>query len=197
MRGLRVRIILILILIPLILTACQNGGGSATMVLHPREKELTLGMPFSAATQLSVEIRPADTRVELEWISSNESVAIVDKNGFVTALSYGTAHVTVRDTLSGAKSSCKLKIRTVPQELNIRTNNAELRVGRTLNLSPKLTPAPYIPNIYRVLTWSSSATNVATVDARGRVTAVGPGKAEITGETVNGLREACYVVVKE
>lgn len=181
----------------LALGACRGGEASTELLLHPREKELTLGLPFSAATQLSVEIRPADAEVRLEWTSSDEKIAVVDERGFVTALSHGTARVTVRDSVSGAKSSCSLKIRTVPQELKLRTNSAELRVGRTLNLSPKLTPAPHIPSIYKAITWFSSQTDVATVDARGRVTAVGPGMAEITAQTVNGLTEICNVVVKE
>ncbi|MCL2031473.1 MAG: Ig-like domain-containing protein [Oscillospiraceae bacterium] len=185
---------LLLLLAPL--SACRDAN-AAVLVVHPGTKELTLGLPFRAVAQLSVEVRPAGTHTRLEWSSSDTGIAVVDERGFVTALAPGTARISVRDAESGARSVCTLKVRTLPQELSIRANRAELRAGRKLNLSPKLSPAPYIPTLYKTITWSSSRTDVATVDARGRVTAVSPGTAEITGQTVNGLTQVCVVEVRD
>jgi uncharacterized protein YjdB len=170
-------------------------GGVRTLVMHPSSKELTLGLPFRAAASLSVEIRPSDAPVRLEWSSSDEQIAVVDANGVVEALSPGTARITVRDADSGKKDTCTLRVRTVPQAISIRINSAELLVGRTISLSPRLSPAADIPKIYKGITWSSSDGGVATVDARGRVTAVGSGTAEITGTTTNGLTAVCVVTV--
>ena len=193
----RVRLAAWIALILLFLCSCSGEDGSASLVLHPKEKELTLGLPFLAATHLSVEVRPADADVLLKWSSSNEKVATVDERGFVTALTPGTARISVRDAASGAKSVCILKIRTAPQSLSIRTTYAALKIGDKLNLSPKLSPAPHIPNIYKMITWSSSDTEIAAVDARGRVTAVGPGEAAITGQTINEITQTCVVTVME
>ena len=191
--------ILWLLVFCLLLCACQSGadGGAVSLAVHPKNKELTLGLPFRAETHLSVEVRPTDAVTRLEWASSNPKVAVVDDRGFVTALTPGTARISVRDAESGARGASTLKIRTVPQELKIRANHADLRTGQKLNLSPKLSPAPHIPNHYKTITWSSSQTDVAAVDARGRVKAVGPGQAEITGETVNGLTQVCVVTVRD
>lgn len=192
----RIRVGLLALILILLLASCRSSD-FATLVVHPKDKELTLGLPFRAASQLSVEVLPADAPTQFSWSSSNPEVAVVDELGLVTALAPGIAKITVRDEESGAKSTCTLKVRTLPQTLSIRTNIAELHVGRKLNLSPKLSPAPYIPNLYKTITWSSSQTEVATVDARGRVTAVSPGQAEITGQTVNGITQVCVVTVNE
>ncbi len=45
------------------------------------------------------------------------------------------------------------------------------------------------------LSWTSSDENVATVDSRGVVTAVGTGSALITAESLNGLFDTCQVAV--
>ena len=45
------------------------------------------------------------------------------------------------------------------------------------------------------LSWTSSDENVATVDSRGVVTAVGTGSALITAESLNGLSDTCQVAV--
>ena len=48
----------------------------------------------------------------------------------------------------------------------------------------------------KTVTWSSNATDVATVDANGKVTAVKPGTATITAATDNGKTATCEVTVK-
>lgn len=192
----RTRALALICIFLLSLASCRDAD-AAVLVVHPKNKELTLGLPFRAVAQLSVEVRPAGADTRLEWASSDTETAVVDEWGFVTALAPGTAKISVRDASSGARSVCTLKVRTMPQELSIRANHAELRVGRKLNLSPKLSPARYIPNLYKTITWFSSQTDIATVDARGRVTAVSPGTAEITGQTVNGIAQVCVVEVKE
>ena len=50
-------------------------------------------------------------------------------------------------------------------------------------------------NIPATLTWVSSNTNVATVDAQGRVTAVAEGNATITVSTYHGVEATCVVTV--
>jgi len=60
-------------------------------------------------------------------------------------------------------------------------------VGNTLNLSAAAQPANAAN---RHITWSSSNRNVATVNANGRVTAVGAGTATITARSADGNRTA-------
>jgi hypothetical protein len=59
----------------------------------------------------------------------------------------------------------------------------ELETAETLQLTATITPAGAID---QAVTWSSSDEDVATVDADGLVTAVGPGSATITVTTHQG-----------
>ncbi len=48
----------------------------------------------------------------------------------------------------------------------------------------------------KTVTWTTSNSNVATVDENGKVTAIGAGTATITATTANGLTATCKVTVK-
>ncbi len=62
--------------------------------------------------QLTATISPDDTTIkQVEWISSDEDVLLVDNNGAVTALKEGAATVTVRTTDGSEKSAtCKISV---------------------------------------------------------------------------------------
>src|SRR5699024_7817787 len=67
--------------------------------------------------------------------------------------------------------------------VSVEPNTASLYVGGTLQLNATVTPDnATTPNV----TWSSSNNNVAIVSETGLVTAVSPGFAIITAETVDG-----------
>lgn len=110
----------------------------------------------------------------IEWISSNDSVASV-YYGVVTANAIGFATVTA----TNGKEVCTC---------NIYVNGTD---GATLRLSPSLVGLKKgesfqmnYGNTYNLeLTWSSSDESVATVDTEGLVTAIGPGNAIISLST--------------
>lgn len=79
------------------------------------------------------------------------------------------------------------------KRITLDQSSVELRVGRTLTLNAKVTPAN-AEN--RSLDWSSSDENVATVED-GKVTAVATGNAAITAKAVDGSGKSatCEVVV--
>jgi uncharacterized protein YjdB len=63
--------------------------------------------------QLVATVSPADaTNKSVTWSSSNMSVATVDENGMVTALSEGTATITVRTVDGNRSASCTLTVKT-------------------------------------------------------------------------------------
>ena len=68
--------------------------------------------------------------------------------------------------------------------------------GNTLQLTGTVSPSDAL---YKWLSWSSSNTDVATVDANGLVTAVGEGSATITARTQDGsnVSATCQVTVAE
>ena len=192
------RILAILAAIILLLAACASPppGSAESLVLHPKSKKLTLGLSVSAATHLSVEVLPAGAVTELTWSSSNPRVATVDDRGFVTALTPGKVRITVRDAVTGEKSTCSLQIDSMPMELTLRAEHITLKVKRSYNLAPSISPKQYVRRVNQAITWTSSDPGVATVDIRGRVTSIAPGTALIRGETINGLAAECLVTVE-
>lgn len=71
--------------------------------------------------QLTATVTPdsaADKSVE--WVSDNEAVASVDKNGIVTAVSVGTANITAATSDSSFTVSCKVTVK--PRMFNVVWN---------------------------------------------------------------------------
>lgn len=77
---------------------------------------------------------------------------------------------------------------------NITLDKTQLSftVGESFTLTATVTPDNATD---KTVVWTSSDTNVATVDENGNVTAVGAGTAVITATTANGLIATCTVTV--
>lgn len=78
-------------------------------------------------------------------------------------------------------------------EVKLDAESATMKVGETKSLS-----AIVLPSIAtdKTLTWTSSKTSVATVNANGVVTAIGLGETDITATANNGLSAVCHITVE-
>ncbi|MVT40406.1 T9SS type A sorting domain-containing protein [Chitinophaga oryziterrae] len=100
-------------------------------------------------------------------------------------------NLTVTNAESGAYINKNNSFQLIIQNINIPTsgvsikpaNDTTLTTGQILQLSADILP---VDATNKNVTWSSSNTAVATVDASGKVTAVGYGTAIITVTTVSG-----------
>ena len=79
-------------------------------------------------------------------------------------------------------------------KITLNKTEAKLLSGETLDLKATIAPANAAD---KTVTWSSSATSVATVDANGSVTAVGEGEATITASSANGVKATCKITVAD
>ena len=132
----------------------------------------------------------------LDWKSSRGSVATVDENGYVTALSTGTATITAtaRDG-SGKKASCTVKVYADGVE-SISLDKTELTIYKGNSSALTVTVLPSTAN--QAVLWTSSDESVVTVSQYGQVTAVHVGTAEITATTADGsMCAACAVTVNQ
>ena len=147
------------------LWACENpqGPGNATLDLNPVTLQMKVG---DMAT-----IDATGTATNIEWKSSNEEVATV-YYGVVTAKAIGKAEITAT---SG-------KVSATANVFVTGTDGASLRISPPIvSLRPGDTFDFQYGNTYDLeLTWSSSDTQVATIDQNGHLTAIGPGNAIIT-----------------
>ncbi|OBR90771.1 N-acetylmuramoyl-L-alanine amidase LytC precursor [Clostridium ragsdalei P11] len=144
------------------------------------------------------------TNSDVTWSSDDSSVAKVDNNGLVTAVSKGTTTITVRTKDGGKTAECNVTVDgggTTPV-ISVPVTGVILNKNSTtiLNGSIEQLTATVSPNdaTDKDVTWSSSDSSVAKVNKNGLVTAVGEGTATITVKTEDGAKTAeCDVTVNE
>ncbi len=151
------------------------------------------------STKLTVTVYPSDTDFKsVEWSSSKEKVATVDKNGKVTAVGKGTAVITAKSTFDGnikATYTVKVKKKVQVQAVYLNYDEKTVYVGKSLTLVPSMNPSNAT---YPGVTWKSSNTKVAKVDKNGKVKALRTGVAVITckSEDNPGVSATCIINVK-
>jgi len=139
------------------------------------DKSGTYIMGIGETLKLGTTLTPSTARTDLKWTSSKTKYATVDEDGIVTALSKGTATITVK-TENGKKDTVKIKVVDPDKVAAIKldkTGTQSLKVGNTLKLNPTYGPSTAAAPSY---VWKSSNTKYATVDENGVVTAVKSGK---------------------
>lgn len=146
-----------------------------------------------AGNSVTLSATTSPSGQSVSWSSSNARVATVS-GGKVTAVSTGSATITASFSYGGQtySESCSVQVKDV--SVSLSRSSLSLTVGDSGSLSA--TASPYNADIK----WSSSDTNVATVDNHGRVKAIRGGFATITVEVSYGNTssyDTCYVSVEE
>lgn len=156
------------------------------------------------SNSLTAEIFPDNaTDKSLEWESSDEDIATVDKDGNVTGMKPGNTVITVKTSDGGYEASCKVKV--IPPVPVITLNKATAEIyttgdDSTVQLTARVT-GTYVYTDEDVAWWSLDE-DVATVDEFGLVTAApgagqdGKNKTYIFAQ-VGSTRKYCSVTVKE
>jgi len=147
--------------------------------------------------QLSAEIIPADaSNKNVTWRSRDTSIATVSQSGIVTARKTGTVIISVV-TQDGSKTAeCEVTVINPLKSIVFDKTSLTLTIfDDPVTLVPTFDPidADDLENVR----WASNNNKVATVSASGVVTAVGPGTAEITLSTIDGIHASCTVTVPE
>ena len=157
-------------------------GETAVLPVNFGTDEAPAVTPETAATGESAatdeKVAKAAEKLTIEWTSSDESVAMVDETGTVTAVAAGEADVTasVKDADIAASTHIKVVVTptgvVAPESIDLVTNGEN-----TKDLDAKLVPADATDV---KLAYESSDESVATVDETGKVTAVANGECTIT-----------------
>ena len=130
------------------------------------------------------------------WSSADESIATVDADGFVTGVAVGATTVTVTTVDGGFTATCAVTVlqgTKAVESVSLNTGTLKLVVGFTYTLVPTVLPADASD---KSVTWTSSNSSVASVDASGRVTALTYGTTTVTATTVDGgFTASCVVTV--
>ena len=182
-------------------TATTNNGKStsATIIVLPTMAQSVTLSDYSKTLDvggyvfLNATVLPVKTSNKTyAWSSENSKIATVNQYGLVTAISSGTTSI-IATTLNGVSASCVITVNPLlATNLILSFDSVGLGYQKTLKLVPTISPSDVSdPSI----SWTSSNTDIATVDENGVVKAVGYGKVIITAKTVNGVTANCTVVI--
>ncbi|MCB6192824.1 Ig-like domain-containing protein [Blautia marasmi] len=161
-----------------------------TLVLNEVNKTLEIGESF----QLEVVVNPENTTDDqtITWSSSDEEIATVDENGFVTALKGGKATITAA-SVNGKTATCEI---FVPIHMTgIKTpETMEILKGNTGVIKVEYLPEDTTDS--QEVTWHSDNEQVAVVDEDGMVIGLKEGTANITA-FAGEFTSTTMVTVKE
>lgn len=150
-----------------------------------------------------------DFKADFIWKSDNSRIAYVNEEGEIRGTTAGTTYVTA--TVRGTKVSSKMKVTVTGKEYvdNSNTNNnnvndryeevvnsyigvvnvsakankTTLNVGETANITYTISPNNATN---KQVTFDTSNNKVATVDSKGNIKALSPGKVDIFVKTKDG-----------
>jgi uncharacterized protein YjdB len=159
----------------------------------------TLALKVGASETLTATVLPADaTNKNVSWSSDKNAVATVT-NGLVTAVSAGSATITVTTEDGNKTATCTVTVTsgstTIPVTgVSLNKSTLSLDIGASETLTVTVLPADATN---KNVSWSSNLSSIATV-TNGLVTAVSAGSATITVTTQDGNKTAtCTVTVSE
>jgi uncharacterized protein YjdB len=165
---------------------------------------VTLGastlLPGQGTQAEALVLSPSGTALSgraVSWSSSNTAVATVNASGYVTAVAAGSAQIIA--TSEGKSGSATLTVQVPPAPVatvSVTLSASTLLPGQGTQATVVLRDASGNVLTGRAVSWSSSNTAVATVNASGYVTAVAAGSAQIIA-TSEGKSGSAALTVQE
>lgn len=122
---------------------------------------------------------------EPTWKSNKKSVATVSPDGTITAIKNGSAVITA--TVDKVSASCEVIVKK--PDISLSTDELTIKAGSSAIISARVSSG-------NAVQWSSSNTNVVTVDSKGRIQGIKKGKAYIYAKE-DGTKVKCTVYVTE
>ncbi len=162
-----------------------------SVVLEEHCKELKKGTEI----QLLAKVLPDDADdVSLVWSSSDDNIAKVNREGFVTSVSSGEAYIFASLSANrSTKDSCLVKVYQPVSHIQLESNVKSIKVGDSTILIASVSPSD-ADN--RKVSWVSKNPQVASVE-NGKVMALKAGTAVIVvvSEDNASAMDSCEVHV--
>lgn len=155
------------------------------MVTSVELNQDAISLRATETVQLTATVGAEDaTDKEVIWRTSDANVADVDADGLVTAVSVGNATITaLAADGSGIKAECIATVNpTMVESIDISTELPYVKKGRSVEFYATVLPATAT---VKQIQWSSSDTDVATVDENGVVNGIAAGTVTITASATD------------
>lgn len=188
------------------LTAYASNGVSASVTVNVQSPPVNLSSIVLTPSAISLEkgdtyqtkinFIPINAFIsKVSYTSSNNNIVSVSNSGLITAKNEGSAVVTAK--VNGITDSINvnvIKTNTLVDvySIKINKNDFSLKVGEKVALKATITPNNATN---KVVTWTSSNTNIVSVDSNGQVEGKNEGSAIITATSTNGKKSTINVTV--
>lgn len=152
----------------------------------------SLTINVGKTSTLTPTVKPSSASIKtVTWSSSDNDVATVSSKGVVTAKGPGYATITVKTKDNSKTDTCRVLVIQPVSSVKLNKTSNTVEVGEAFKLKATVKPSNASNPAVK---WSTSNKKVATVDAEGKVTAVGKGTAVITVKTADGNKTATCTV---
>lgn len=137
---------------------------------------------------------------KMTWESSNEDIVSVSSktpsvtnwNAQITAVASGKATITF-DPVIGPPRTCVVNVAYIaPDKATLTPNPLNVTIGKTKRLNVNYSPDGASA---KKITWETSNSDIATVNASGIIKGVAEGKAIVTAITDNGVKATAEINV--
>ena len=163
-----------------------------TITIDKKDFELNV----SESEKLNVIFEPENTTDDktIEWSSSDESIVSIDNEGIVTANAEGTAIITAK--VGEKETQITITAKIIPiKALSLEGTTTVANIGDIIDI--KLTVNPTNATYADSVKYTSSNSDVILVKEDGTIIAKGAGKAILTAETQNGIKQQIEIEVKD
>jgi len=151
--------------------------------VNPTSLPLNIGETAS----ITGTIEPSNATIKtIVFTSNNTAVATVDAKGVVTAISAGTASIIATTTDGNFTASTTVTVtdaRVPVTGVSLDPKSLPLNIGETAYITGTIEPSNAT---IKTMVFASNNIGVATVDAKGVVTAISAGTASIIATTTDG-----------
>jgi uncharacterized protein YjdB len=153
----------------------------------------------NGSERLNHTVEPSNaTNKNVAWSSNDASIVTVDNNGKITGIAAGTATITLTSEDGGLTSSCLVTVtnEAIPVTgLSLNKTAVTVSINGTEQIAATVVPENATN---KNVTWSSNATDVATVSAEGVITGIAAGTATVTATSEDGgFASSCVITVQE
>ena len=176
----------LVLVLAVMLLAPMRAGIEDYLFARPRTLRMNQGDAYDISYRLY-----ADEPQPVAFESADESVAVVNSAGRVTAMGYGKTQIrlTARD---GAKAAVQVEVAGAPATtLALNASALSMEKGQVTGLRAIFDEDAEDTRVE----WFSDDERIARVDAIGRVTAVGGGVTRVSAATPGGLSASATISV--
>jgi subtilase family serine protease len=182
---------------------CTGLGSIDGILLLNAFNETTLDIPISSiilnqttaninigkTLQLSTTISPSNaTNTQVSWISSNNNIATVGAGGLITGVNIGNCTITVLSGIISVVATINIVDVNSATQITVKYPKVTMFNNQSfynnVNITPRSVPVE----------WSSSNSNIVSVDSKGLITSKSTGQAIITVKIVNSLLKATIII---